>query len=80
MANDAWTLLTHYFNAPQAGLLESILKSEGIEVQVFDRQTGSLLGYMAPAIPIRVMVRERDMERAKELLKDLELSSPADES
>ena len=68
---DHWiTILT--FNFPtEAHLAKSKLESEGIEVLIRDELMAQIYNFNSPAIGgVKLEIREEDLERAMEVLKD----------
>lgn len=64
----ALTELAKFYNSFQAGAAQSLLTSEGIDSMLFDVNM-SWEG-MSGVIPIRLMVDEDDLTRARRLLAE----------
>jgi len=62
-------LETH--NEGDRAIIESILSAEGIDYLVQGRHVAP---YIYHALPMRIMVKREQAERAREVLKDLRLS------
>jgi hypothetical protein len=66
----------------EAGLVQSILRSEGIAAYLKDEIMGTLMPwYSAPggAGSVKVMVAETDFERARQILAEFESSRQKDQ-
>lgn len=59
-------------NAGDMAFIKSILDSEGITYFIQGEYAAPFMYY---AVPMRLMVKKDDAENAKEILKDIELSS-----
>ncbi|MGA9581076.1 MAG: DUF2007 domain-containing protein [Allosphingosinicella sp.] len=57
-----------YYDSLAAGAAQSLLSQEGIDSFIFDM--GMTLQAVGFAIPVRLMVDEDDLERARTALKD----------
>lgn len=66
-AIDKLVQVAAFFDLAEAHILKGLLESEGLEVFLFDEQAAAF----APLVVggVRLMVREPDLERARELLK-----------
>jgi len=74
MSNDEYTeyeevLSTH--NAGDQAFIKSILEAEGITYYI---QGEHVAPYLYHALPLRVMVKESEVAKAKEILRDVELA------
>ena len=61
--------LTTFNDHVQAHMLQDILRNEGIESMLQGELTNQVLSYMH-SINIQVLVFEKDLERAKAILKE----------
>jgi hypothetical protein len=65
--------LTEVLGRWNAEIMESFLKSEGIDVVLIqDSLTHS--AYVVPFAPVQIFVPKEHVERARELVKDLEIT------
>ena len=63
--------LTEVLGRSKAEIVESLLKSEGIDVVLIqDSLTHS--SYVVPFAPVQIFVPKENLEQARELVKDLE--------
>lgn len=75
---DDWVELRSCVWLHEAHLLQSVLAAAGIETQVPDEQTLGVQPFLSPMLGgVRVLVRETDLERAREVLQNAAL--PPDE-
>jgi hypothetical protein len=72
-----YALLTEVLGQGKAEILESFLKSEGINV-VLIQDSLSQSAYANPFAPVQIFVPKEGMQKARELLKIFE-DSPDDE-
>lgn len=66
-------LLTVFLNAAEAYMMKGLLESEGIESFVFDERAAVYTPLLAG---IRLMVRNTDLERAKEIISRQDPTPP----
>lgn len=58
-----------YDNRVEADLARLYLESEGVHAVLFDTEVSNFYGFFAgPFMPIRLMVLDEDLDRARELL------------
>ena len=63
-----------FWRIPEAGMAASLLRNEGIEVELTDAGLAGINPLLSPAIGgVRLLVPERDAERARALLRELGL-------
>jgi len=78
---DGFVVVASFWRIPEAGMAASVLRSEGLEVDVTDEGLAGVNPFLAPAIGgVRLLVRETDADRARTLLRDRGLdggSAPA---
>jgi hypothetical protein len=66
-----YTKLTEVLGRWKAEIVESFLESEGIDVELIqDSLTHST--YIFPFAPVQIYVPKEDLDRARELVKDLD--------
>lgn len=65
--------LTEVLGRWKAEIVESFLKSEGIDV-VLIQDSLSQSSYVVPFAPVQVFVPKENLDQARELIKDLEAS------
>lgn len=70
-----YELILETQNAGDQALLKSILDAEGITYFI---QGEYVAPYIYHAVPMRLMVKKDQAEKAREILKDMELSSAYD--
>jgi hypothetical protein len=79
---DGFVVVISFWRTPEAGMAASLLRNEGIEVELTDAGLAGINPFLSPAIGgVRLLVPERDAERARALLRDRGLdggSAPAD--
>ena len=73
-----WVRLAAYPNTSIAELLRSALEANGIESRVFNALASSIMPHLSQMITADVMVREKDLEAAKTLLREFENFSDND--
>ena len=66
-----YELILETHNPGDQALLKSILDAEGI---IYFLQGEHVAPYLYHALPVRLMVRKDQAEKAREILKDIELS------
>lgn len=64
--------VTAFPNPAAAHIFKNLLAAQGIEAFIFDEQLQVLIAL--PTMGVKVMVREQDRARARELLRELETS------
>jgi len=70
MSDDEWTVLQHFTSEVEGRVAESFLTSHGVEVRLFDTHINYIQAVRASSDGLRLMVRSRDLERARNLLED----------
>ena len=70
-----YELILETHNAGDQAFIKSILDSEGI---TFFFQGEYVAPYLFHALPMRLLVRKEDAAKAREILKDFEISSSYD--
>lgn len=79
---DGFVVAISFWRTPEAGMAASLLRNEGIEVELTDAGLAAINPFLSPAIGgVRLLVPERDVERARALLRERGLdgaSAPAD--
>ena len=61
--------LTSFYDNVQAHILQDILRNEGIESMIQGEFTNQVLSYIR-GMDVEVLVFEKDLERAKAILKE----------
>lgn len=69
---DDWVLLTILSNVPEAHILGSSLEDAGVDCMVQGQQSVGVFGHTGGLVRMKVMVREPDMEAAKQVLTDFD--------
>ncbi len=67
-----WIKITSFMNRYEADLAQGLLEANDIEAVTFSDDCGSVDPALTFALGIRLMVKEEDVERAKEVLIDAE--------
>jgi hypothetical protein len=67
----------HYFDSiTDAAIYKSVLEEHGIEAIIFDENTSTVYPIFGQAFGgIRLMVKEQDFEKAREILEKLDFPS-----
>lgn len=68
MEDDKIVVLEHYHNEYEAAIVKGILESNGLIAGVTGDYFASILNYALETPPFAVVVFERDLERAREIL------------
>ena len=68
MASNGVVVLRKYSTEVEARLAQSVLEANGIPAEVSADTAGGALPSIALVFPVRLLVRERDAELARELL------------
>ncbi len=68
--NDGLFVIRTFANDLDARLAESVLEANGIEAIVVSDTGGGMLSYFNTIHPVRIMVREADVELALQLIGD----------
>lgn len=78
--SDQWEQVANVNWLHEAEFMKSVLESEGIDVQLPDEHTLSIQPGVATALGgVRVMVRARELEHARQVLKDVQPLEPLSE-
>lgn len=72
MSDDSWIRIATYMVGLEAALAKSVLEDAGIECRIFNEHTNRILPHLSAIVGADVMIRTKDVEAAKELLKQLE--------
>jgi len=62
-------------NSAEAEMLCGVLKANGIECVLLDRNASGMVAGFGPAIPVRLAVVSEDREKALEILKSFEYNA-----
>lgn len=79
--DDRYIHLTSATNPWEARMCSEFLRAQGIDAHLLNEQHNSLEPYLAPLVPVRVMIPKEDHARALELLEELKSAptEPVDE-
>ncbi|MBX3609033.1 MAG: DUF2007 domain-containing protein [Hydrogenophaga sp.] len=67
-----WQTLTTVFTPTEAFVLRGVLQAAGVPAAVADAHLVQAHGLLAAAIPVRVLVPERCVDQAREVLAEFE--------
>lgn len=71
-----WTLLETYPSQTEARVVESFLKAQGLEVELYDQHSAyNLFPARKGQTGMRLMVLKRDLEMAQELVNNAKVGS-----
>ena len=74
VVKDGFVVVISFWRIPEAGMAASLLRNEGIEVELTDAGLAGVNPFLSPVIGgVRLLVPERDAERARVLLRELGL-------